>query len=659
MFNKKYTLPVLLTFLMTAGAAQGQYIIKQADTEAALYNYAKAIPLYEKAYSRKPTANAARGLADSYRKMNNYQQADAWYEKLLAMPDHTAADEVHYAQILISNGKHAAARTILDAYLLKMPGDKVAENLRQGCDSTIQWQSVSPVGGDFENLQYLNSEWSDWSTAFNSGRIVFASDRPYDSLRHNPIFNTSNIKKKYYGWTGNSYLHLYEGVAEDSNSTRLLPRTINGDYHSANASYTADGQKVYYAITDLKKKGHTFLGREGTYTLHVEIMEQAWDTARNTWKQASPFPYNGIFNYAVGDPWISPDGKTLYFVADYGEKGLGGTDIYYSRRDDNGQWLEPVNMGPEINTSGNERTPVFDKEGTFYFATDGRPGIGGLDIFKAVKQQDHWTCRNMGLPMNSAQDDLGPAPDNTTLYFSSNRPGGKGSDDIYRFTPYRVLLFNLYGTIVDRKTGKPLHDAAIKLVHKETGASANTLTAADGTYHFRLDSLSSYDLNVTKAGYDTASGLNVTTRGLTTSANLRQDASLGTPELITGTGTPDLVNTFKLQNIYFDLAKWDIKPTSLPELNRLVTILNNNRGWKVEIATHTDARSSESYNMKLSQKRAESIVSYLISKGIARERLVAKGYGESRLINRCADGVSCSEEEHQANRRTEFTILER
>ncbi|HJT75276.1 MAG TPA: carboxypeptidase regulatory-like domain-containing protein, partial [Chitinophaga sp.] len=529
MFNKKYTLPVLLTFLMTAEAAQGQYIIKQADIEAALYNYAKAIPLYEKAYSRKPTAGAARGLADSYRKMNNYQQAGPWYEKLLAMPDHTPADEVYYAQILISNGKHAAAKTVLDAYLLKMPGDKAAEIMRQGCDSTIQWQAVPPAGGDFGDLQYLNSEWSDWSTGFNNGRIVFASDRPYDSLRPNPIFNTSNIKKKYYGWTGNSYLHLYEGIAEDSNSIRPLPRTINGDYHSANASYTADGQKVYYAITDLKKKGHTFLGKEGTYTLHVEIMEQLWDTARNTWKPASPFPYNGIFNYAVGDPWISPDGKTLYFVANYGEKGLGGTDIYYSRRDDNGQWLEPVNLGPEINTSGNERTPVFDKEGTLYFATDGRPGIGGLDIFRAVKQQDHWTCRNMRLPVNSPQDDLAPAPDNTTLYFSSNRPGGKGSDDIYRFTPYRVLLFNLYGTIVDRKTGKPLHDAAIKLVHKETGVSASTLTAADGTYHFRLDSLSSYDLNVTKAGYDTASGLNVTTRGLTASADLRQDASLGTP----------------------------------------------------------------------------------------------------------------------------------
>lgn len=657
MYNRNYKLPALLVFVITMlvfRTAQGQYIIKQADSEAALYNYSKAIPLYRKAYNKKPTAQAVRGLADSYRRMNDYVQAASWYEKLVSMPDHTTADEIHYAGTLISNGKYVVARAILDAFLSKVPGDKVAENMRLGCDSAVRWLAAPPPRGDFENLQYLNSEWSDWSTAFNCGRIVFASDRPYDSLRHNPIFSTSNIRKKYYGWTGNSYLHLYEGNVVDSNSTKLLARTINGDYHSANASYTADGMKVYYAITDLKKKEHTFLGKETPYTLHVEIMEQIWDSAGGTWKQASPFPFNAIFNYAVGDPYISPDGKVLYFVADYGDKGYGGTDIYYSRTDESGHWQVPVNMGPEINTAGNERTPMFDKKGVFYFATDGRPGMGGLDIFKAVKEKEQWITRNMGTPVNSPQDDFAPALDNTTIYFSSNRPGGKGSDDIYRFTPPDILLFNLSGTIVDRKTGERLSNAEIVLFCKETGVPVKAMTDKEGTYHFKLDSLSSYEWSVTKQGYDSVTGLKLTTIGLLTSTDLRQDASLGAPET---SMPPGFVKTFKLKNIYFDLDKWDIKPVSVPELTKLVNILRENMEWRVEIATHTDARSSDSYNIKLSQRRAESIVTYLISNGIARERLVPKGYGETRLINRCANGVKCTEAEHQENRRTEFTIL--
>jgi len=659
MCSKKYKVSILMA-LMTVMAmchtAQGQFIIRQADEEAALYNYAKAIPLYKQAYEKKPTAAAARGLASSYRKMNNYTAAVAWYGTLAAMRDHKAEDELSFAQSLISVGKYDSARLMIAGYLKAVPGEKTAVNMLSACDSALAWLAAPAVRGEFENLALLNSQWSDWSTGFSSGKIIFASDRPFDSLRAEKLFGNTDIVRKYYGWTGNSYLHLYEGNTLDSNSVRLMARAINGDYHSANASFTADGRKMYYAVTDLKKQSRTLLSKETPSTLHVEIMEQLLDTATGKWKQASPFPFNGIFRYAVGDPYITPDGTILYFVADYGDKGLGGTDIYYSRLD-SGRWQQPVNMGPEINSAGNERTPFFDANGVLYFATDGRAGLGGLDIFRAVKVQDHWTAVNLGLPVNSAQDDFAPSAENTTLYFSSNRPGGKGSDDIYRFTPYRILLFTLSGTVTDQKTKAKIAGAEVVLASAETGKSVKALTDADGNYVFKLDSISSYDLSITKTGYNKVDGISVTTKGLIVSTDLHQDASLLAPD--GGNTDGPGAKTFKLQNVYFELAKWDITPASRPELDKLVKVLKDNAQWRVEIATHTDSRSSDSYNMKLSQKRAEAIVTYLVTSGIAKERLVAKGYGETMLINRCANGVNCSEEEHQANRRTEFTILDK
>ncbi len=667
MYKKNYHLRALLGILM-AGAvyqpAQAQYVKKQADEKALLYNYAKATSLYDKAYNKKATAEAARGAAESYRHMNDYVNAEPWYAKLVAMPEHTAEDEKHYAAILMNNSKYEEAKVVLDSFLTKMPGDKLGESMRQGCDSAVKWLAA-PVRGGFQDLQAINSEWSDWSTEFNNGKVIFASDRPYDSLRHESFLGNNYIRKSYYSWTGNSYLHLYEANAYDSSSIRPLDRIVNGDYHSASASYTADGSKMYYAVTNLASKGRSFLGKDEPYTLNIEIMERRWDTAAGNWKLSVMFPYNEIFHYPVGDPFIMPDGKTIYFVADYGDKGNGGTDIYYSTLDENGQWQAPVNMGSEINTPGNERTPVLDKKGVLYFATDGRPGMGGLDIFKAVKANGAWAITNMRPPVNSAQDDFAPvfSPDEF-FWFSSNRPDGKGSDDIYSFKAFRILVFSLSGKATDKKTGLPLSNATITLKNNETGKPSEVITDEAGNYRFQLDSLSSYGLAAVRNGYNGVTGLPVTTKGLEESQELHQDIVMEQPkpEVKVEPAAPEApeleVNKhFKLENVYFDVAKSNITPKAKPELDKLAALLNDNPTWKVEIATHTDSRSSASYNLKLSQQRAESIVKYLITKGVGKARLVAKGYGETRLLNRCADGVKCTEAEHQENRRSEFTIL--
>lgn len=676
MENRNFKLHTLLSVLMAAAmiigmmeTASGQYAMKQADAQAGLYNYARAVPLYEKAYEKKTTSEAARGVAESYRLMNNYAAAEPWYAKLVDMPDHTQADELHYAGILMSNSKYAEAKQVLDSILGKDASHAIARNMRKGCDSAAKWQPV-PVRGALENMQALNSSWSDWSTAFHNGTVVFASDRPYNARYQKPNPGRSGINKKYYGWTGNNYLHLYESNGQDSAAIKILGANINGDYHSASVSYSNNG-KFYYAVTGLLKDQSSFLGKDGPYTLNVMIVEQQWDARNNTWRQSALFPYNDIFEYSLGDPYITPDGSTIYFVSTRGENNMGGTDIFYSTLDENGKWRTPVNMGPGINTAGNERTPVFAEDGTFYFASDGRAGMGGLDIYKALKtgNGDTWQVTNMRSPVNSAQDDFAPAFDSTVLYFSSNRSGGKGSDDIYRFIAFKVLEFSLSGKVQDLQTAVRLPGAEVTLRNMQTGASEKTVTDENGNYHFTLDSLSNYELSAAKTGFTAVTGINITTNGLTESAALHKDITMEIPpppkpvepkrEIRFGQMTLAVNQPIEMKGIRFGVNKADITPSAAAELNNLVKLLKDNPTLKIELSSHTDSRGNDSYNMKLSQRRAESTLRYLVSKGIDRKRLIAKGYGESQLLNRCENNVPCTEEEHSINRRTAFTILDK
>ncbi len=653
--------------LATFSYAGAQYVIKQADAKAGLYNYANAIPLYKKAYDKKGTAAAARGVAEGYRRINDYIAAAPWYAKLVALPEHTIEDELHYAAILMNNGSYAEARPLLDSVLAKTPGNTVAANMRKGCDSAARWMKT-PVRGDLVNMQALNSTWSDWSTEFRDGKIFFASDRPFDVKQRKGFIDPSGITKKYYNWTGNNYLHLYESDGEDSASTQLLTQQINGDYHSASMSYTGDGNRRYYAVTEMQRQKGSLLGKEEPYTLNVEILEQQYDTINRGWRQASRFPYNDLFNYSIGDPYITADGKTLYFVSSVGENSHGGMDIYYSRINENGQWQVPVNMGPEINTAGNERTPVFADDTTFYFASDGHVGVGGLDIYKAIKTGDSWKITNMRSPVNTPQDDFAPAIEGNALYFSSNRPGGKGSDDIYRFVAAKILMFSLSGKVMAQGASTRLAGVVVTLENKQTGASLQTVSDESGYYHFVLDSLSAYDLGAVKAGFNPAAGAKVTTIGLTESTALRQDILLDkfvinkpviAPEVKFGREPVVLGKPIELQGIRFAVAKADITPASAKELDKLVKILNDNPALKMELSAHTDSRGNDAANMKLSQRRADATMLYLVSKGIDHKRLTAKGYGESQLTNRCGNNVRCTEAEHAENRRTTFTLLDK
>ncbi len=644
--KKKYIPGLLLSFLATGFSqlANAQYAYTEAMAAYRLYNFEKATPLFIKAFHKTPTPKAARGAADCYRLIKDYPNAAIWYAQLWRINGGNSEDELRYAAIMMNVAKYDSAALLLDHYLKENPGSTLARNMREGC-TTAPARLNEPVKGQLENMEALNSPYSDWSITKYNGKFIFASDRPYDYSRKSSFFENEQIRRKMYTWTGNSYLHLYEA---DSSTIRTLERkSINGDYHSSNATYNGNGNTMYLAVTNYRKKSASALGKDSILTMNIEIKEVTKND-QHKWISSPELPFNAMLQYSVGDPWINAAGDTLYFVSSQGPDHQGGTDIYYVVRTE-GKWSTPVNLGKEINTPGNERTPAFDKEGHFYFASDGHPGLGGLDIFQADRQNNHWTIKHMGTPVNSSHDDFAPAILDNALYFSSNRDGGLGSDDIYRFiaaTPKLPFIIN--GIVTEKNSNQPMPAVTVQIKNLITGLKQEAQTNEKGQYSFPADSAGMYELSYVKSNYNCINRDTVSLKGHPNGVTIQKKTEMEKTQLRV---------PFKLDNIYFDLGKSDIRPDAAKELDKLVTLLQDNPTWEIELGAHTDSRANDAFNLALSQRRAAATVAYLVQKGIAASRLTSKGYGETKLLNKCANGVKCTEEEHLQNRRTEFTII--
>lgn len=646
-----YRLMLAITVLFTYQTkVLAQYALVAADKEYELYNFNKAIDLYEQAYKKKPTLHAAERLAQAYSYQNNYKQAESWYAIAAGMSTTNPENVLHYAKALQQNSKYAEAKAQYQKYgeLNKDVDPKEQDIWLLSCDSAGFWMK-NPTAVAITNEKILNTPQSDWGATVYGNSIVFSSDRgntSADKLSGNRPFLKFDGGKRpdrtVYGWTGNHYLRLYR---KDENQDSIFNFNLNAntDYHVGPASFSKDGNEVFFTLSKIPKKPVYVKGKLATVNVEIYSSKKGAD---GKWTSPISFKYNKVDDYSVGDPFITADGNSLYFASNM-PSGLGGTDIYICQRTGTGDWGLPVNLR-EINTEGNERTPILDNEHNLYFSTDGRIGMGGLDVFK-VKLLTGKIAepKNLGYPTNSPQDDftyLKTSP--LTGYFTSNRTGGLGSDDIYSFKEQQIFALKLIGVVFDRDNNRPLANAIVAL-SKINGQTMKVQTDETGSFSFNLDKESDYNLTGEKSNYraDVAS---LTTINLTASAEIKKDLYLEKIEL---------EKAIKIENIYYDFDKSNIRPDAAVELDKLVKIMKDNPTIWIELGSHTDSRGNDQYNQWLSQRRANSAVQYMIDHGISKNRITAKGYGESKLLNNCSNGVKCSEADHQLNRRTEFKIV--
>jgi len=608
------------------------------------YQYAKAVPLLLKVVDvKKPKAKDIELLAKSYYQINAYTQACNWYARLLEFDNVDPEVLIEYAKSLKQISEYSKAKSILEEYAQKTGNNqKVAKEI-EGCTLALKWQA-NPESYMLRNEKVINTEKSEFSPFPLENQLYYVGEK----------LET----KRRYGWTGNSFLKIYNAKVDDVNqlSSPELKELFNEKkFHVGPITSNKAGNIFYVTQTYTGRKGNK--GKEGDrkyLSNKLEVYIYSKDNSGN-WK-ATPFPYNNVKEYSVGHAVLSSDEKVLYFVSDM-SGSIGGTDIWYSELDAQNNWTAPKNAGYVINSLGNEMFPTVDSNGSLYFSSDGFVSMGGLDVFKTEGSKASWsTPKNLQYPVNSGGDDFGfivsEIEDETMSgYLSSNRLGGKGGDDIYSFNYKKTKRFiALEGITYEGKTTeKLLSEVAVSLFSgKERQLIAKKESTAKGEFVFEIEPNTSYKILGQKKGFYSDS-LVVDTKTIKAGDTLK--VALHLESLL------EINKRIVLEGIHYDFDKHDIRKDAAVILNELVAIMHAYSTLKIELSSHTDSRGRDAYNMKLSQRRAQSVVDYLVNNGISRDRLQAKGYGESQLLNKCFNGVPCSKESHQENRRTEVKVL--
>jgi outer membrane protein OmpA-like peptidoglycan-associated protein len=891
MKNLKNCLALLLVVIITAYACSP---VRKGNRYFKNYDYANAIKYYGKAADRKnPNSQAVQNLAHSYRLLRDYPKAEEMYAKAVKLEKKDPIVYFYYGEMLRANGKMDEAKEQYRMYVNQVPDDVLAEVRIKSLEEVKVIMNQTPQY-DVVNLDAINTRAAEFSPVYYKNGMVFVSERTHDLV---------NFDK--YGWNSQPYLDMYyaESKGKENKFGRIksLSARLNSFYHDGPISFDQDQSLAFFTRVDVTTKRDTaFVNRPGLYSSKF---------VKGSWTKPEAFFLNNP-KYSLAHPALSPDGKLLFFSSDM-PGGRGGKDIYVCRKDGDA-WGNAVNLGPEVNTAGNELFPYFRKDGTLFFSSDGLAGIGGLDIFSCNLEGLKWTnVTNLGTPVNSSADDFGIAFENggdSKGYFSSNRTGGKGSDDIYSFVSNgkfltlagkillsqdvtdpaknaKVMLMRDDGTVLKTATtddkgnfkfdhlpsdqkymvkldesdpsltdrtkyymtdendkvvrvtvlnekggkfvfqnlpadpnalpqiatndvsiagnlligenpSKPLSNTKVNLVNEKGEIIQTVTTNAFGAFVFtdlpagqnflvKVDATDQSSLSNSKIIITNKSGkeLQTTTAGSkgdfkfqflasdkstmgllsVVDADLRFDMKgkllgpdktplsnskinlvdeqgnviqtvttdetgafvfnslpadknflvmmdqsdsklAGLEKLLVADSKGNIVRELKamggkfkfsvlpadddrlgtvyvddpwlkvlelksqnqavkkdsltiIENIYYDYGKWDILPEAQKTLDKVVQVMKNDPDITIEISSHTDSRSNTDFNLALSQKRAKAAVDYILRSGIDVKRLTGVGYGESKLINQCKDGVECSEEEHAKNRRTEFRIL--
>lgn len=612
--------------------------IKRADKKYDSYAYIDVIQTYEKvALKGYKSEDMFKKLGNSYYFNANYESASKWYGELFAMnPNVESEYYFRYAQSLKSTGELQKSNQLMAEFYTKSQNDSRGKLYNK----TSNYLDEIKANSGRYNIEdsRINSKYSDYGTFVYDNKIYFASAR-----------DTGNFSQRKHTWTGEYFTNLYFSSV-DSVKVKKIKNGLNSKFHEATPVFTKDGKTVYFT------RNNYVNGKKGKSDKKINFIKLYQATLQNNkWTNITALPFASD-NYSTAHPALSPDERTLYFASDM-PGTLGQSDLYKVSINENGGFGTPENLGKTINTEGKETFPFVTDENEIYFASDGHPGLGGLDVFAGKLNKDGTISdiQNLGNDINSPQDDFAYVIDPVSRigYFSSNKDGGQGSDDIYKFVENKALrcVQQLSGQITDAVTGAILPESKVTLYENRTEKNT-TITDSNGAYKFEVDCGKTYNVRAEKVEYATQE-ISITIGKLSGKTSLPIALHPATCKVTVG---DDLGKCFGIKMIYFDLDKSNIGPQAALDLEKILQVLNNNPTMKLDIRSYTDSRQTHQYNQALSDRRAKSTVNWLIKNGVTANRLTAKGYGETALLNGCSDGVDCTEAEHQMNRRSEFVI---
>ena len=612
--------------------------------------YYDAITLYKKAYTKNKKAPmqaiAAYQAGESYRQMSDWKNAEEWYGKAVQAKSKNPLATLRYADALRSNGKYDEATAQYNAYKELAPSDPMGEMGVQSCKAS-QGYKDKPTRHRIENMSALNTVYHDYGTAMSKAdmnTLYFTSSRVEASGKDNDA-----------GY-GEKFFDIFKSTKDNNGrwSTPIaLGAPLNGEASDGSIAVDATGNTMF--ITRVEKvKGKNSQGKIYTSTY-----------ANGKWSDLVAMPWNSD-DYTIGQPTLSLDGTTLYFTSDM-PGGQGGKDIWMSKNE-GGTWGSPVNLGTAVNTAGDEMFPTITDGGKLYFASNGHPGMGGLDLFSTSMEGGSWSApKNLMSPMNSGGDDFAITFLSTDSGFiSSSREGGQGSDDIYMFVK-PPLVFNVSGRVYDTDTKESINGATVELFGSD-GTSLSVKTGADGMYTYPLKENTSYKLSASYTGYLTKYH-EVSTIGLEDDRAFNKDFDFP---------LKSTAHAIELPEVFYDLDKATLRPESAAALDGLVKTLDENPTITILLTANTDFRADNAYNMRLSDRRAKACYDYLIKKGVPKDRLKAEGKGETEPKTIGKDFANYPpfkegdvltedfikklnkddfEKANQYNRRTEFKVL--
>lgn len=638
---KKHILVYLIFLVLPFSLYSQQAKVNTGDKNYSNYAYSNAIKTYENVAEKGYKSEGMfKRLGNSYYFNSDFENAAKWYGELFAMNVAVEPEYYYrYAQSLKSAGETEKANKIFDEFNAKNGSDnrvivyRKNENYRDEIERNSGRYTI-------ENAA-INSPYSDYGSFVYNNKVYFASAR-----------DTGNFTQRKHKWTGRYFTNIYDADIDSATSlpskVNKIKTTVNSRFNESSPVFTKDGRTLYFTRNNFVKGKK---GKDSTRTTLIKIYKATLENGK--WTNITALPFTSD-NYSTAHPALSPDEKTLYFASDM--PGTAGQSDIYKVEINDGSFGTPINLGKSINTEGKETFPYVTEE-EIYFASDGRPGLGGLDVFVG-QIEDNGTIsniQNVGADINSPKDDFAYIIDPVSRrgYFSSNKDGGRGSDDIYGFLENKKLkcIQELDGIITDAITGHILPETKVTLYENQVEKST-TISDTAGFYTLAVECGKTYTVKVEKQNYKEKE-LTVNIGKLNGKTSLPMTLDHARCKFAIG---DDLGKCFGIKMIYFDLNKWDIGTNAATDLEKILAALNHNPNLKLDIRSFTDSRASFKYNENLSDKRAKATIEWLVTKGISPERLTGKGYGETQLVNNCSDGVKCTEEEHSLNRRSEFII---